>query len=78
MARTVNDVRTLNFLISPAISLIFESFTALFVPIIYVILFYPPQLILVPIAFTVAFLWSLRSYFRTIGQVTMAIADGIW
>lgn len=70
MARTINDVRTLNFLISPAISLIFESFTALFVPIIYVILFYPPQLVLVPIIFTIAFLWSLRSYFRTIGPVT--------
>ncbi|HMF31130.1 MAG TPA: ABC transporter ATP-binding protein, partial [Candidatus Lokiarchaeia archaeon] len=75
MARTVNDVRTLNFLISPAISLIFESFTALFVPTIYVILFYPTQLIIVPITFTVLFLWSLKSYMQKIGPITWQLRE---
>lgn len=75
MARTVNDVRTLNFLISPAISLIFESFTALFVPTIYVLVFYPKQLILVPVTFSVLFLLSLRSYMRKIGPITWQLRE---
>ncbi|MFX0030880.1 MAG: ABC transporter transmembrane domain-containing protein, partial [Candidatus Hermodarchaeota archaeon] len=51
MARATDDVRTLNFLISPAISLIFESFTTLIIPIIFILLFYPIQLILEPLIF---------------------------
>ncbi|HME52175.1 MAG TPA: ABC transporter ATP-binding protein [Candidatus Lokiarchaeia archaeon] len=75
MARTVNDVRTLNFLISPAISLIFESFTALFVPTIYVIIFYPVQLIIVPVTFTVVFLLALKSYMQKIGPITWQLRE---
>ncbi len=70
MARTTNDVRTLNFLISPAISLIFESFTALFVPVIYILIYYPPQLVIAPIGFAVAFILALRSYIKKIGPIT--------
>ncbi len=70
MARTTNDVRTLNFLISPAISLILESFTALVVPVIYILLFYPAQLVIVPIGFAVAFIFALRSYVKKIGPIT--------
>ncbi len=70
MARTTNDVRTLNFLISPAISLIFESFTALFVPVIYILINYPPQLVIAPIGFAVAFIFALRSYVKKIGPIT--------
>jgi len=70
MARVTDDVRMLNFLISPAISLIFESFTVLVIPIIYIIIFYPLQLILVPILFAVLFLISLRSYVRKLGPIT--------
>lgn len=70
MARATNDVRMLNFLMSPAISLIFESFTNLIVPIIYVLLFYPPQLILTPLIFTIFFLFSLRAYVRKLTPVT--------
>ncbi|MFX0039470.1 MAG: ABC transporter ATP-binding protein [Candidatus Heimdallarchaeota archaeon] len=70
MARATDDVRTMNFLISPAISLIFESFTALIIPIFYIIWFYPTQLILAPIIFSILFIFSLRSYIRKIGPVT--------
>ncbi len=70
MARATDDVRMLNFFISPAVSLIFESFTALIVPLIYILLFYPPQLILVPIIFTVSFLIALRSYIQRLGPIT--------
>jgi len=70
MARVTDDVRMLNFLISPALSLIFESFTALFVPIFYIIIFYPPQLILAPIMFAILFLFTLRSYIHKLGPIT--------
>jgi ATP-binding cassette subfamily B protein len=70
MARVTDDVRMLNFLISPALSLIVESFTFLFIPLIYIILFYPFQLIIEPIFFSVSFIILLRSYSRKIGPVT--------
>ncbi len=70
MARVTNDVRMLNFLISPAISLIFESFTALVIPLIYIILFYPLQLILAPLVFSVFFLISLRSYVKKLAPIS--------
>ncbi|MFX1256779.1 MAG: ABC transporter ATP-binding protein [Promethearchaeota archaeon] len=70
MARATNDVRMLNFLISPAISLIFESFTTLIIPTIFIALFFPTQLILTPVVFTIVFLILLRSYARKIGPIT--------
>ncbi|MBY9019983.1 MAG: ABC transporter ATP-binding protein [Candidatus Lokiarchaeota archaeon] len=70
MARVTDDVRMLNFLISPALSLIVESFTFLFIPLIYITLFYPFQLIIEPIFFSVSFLILLRTYSRKIGPVT--------
>jgi len=70
MARATDDVRNLNFLVSPAISLIFESFTNLIIPIIYIILFYPTQLIITPLIFTIFFLIALRDYNNKIGPVS--------
>jgi len=70
MARATDDVRTMNFLISPAISLIFESFTALIIPLFYIFFFYPTQLILAPIIFSILFFFALKSYIRKIGPVT--------
>jgi ATP-binding cassette subfamily B protein len=70
MARATDDVRMLNFLISPAISLIFESFTSLVIPIFFIIFFYPIQLILEPIGFTILFLIQLRAYNRKLSPVT--------
>ncbi len=70
MARATDDVRTMNFLISPAISLIFESFMSLIIPIFYIIAFYPSQLILTPLIFSVLFFFALKSYIQKIGPVT--------
>ncbi|TFG04073.1 MAG: ABC transporter ATP-binding protein [Promethearchaeota archaeon] len=70
MARATDDVRSMNFLISPAISLILESFTNIIVPIIFIYLFYPTQLLFAPLLFTVLFLITLNSYSRKIGPVT--------
>jgi len=70
MARVTDDVRMLNFLISPALSLVIESFTYLFIPVIYIVLYYPFQLIIEPIFFSISFLILLRSYSRKIGPIT--------
>ncbi len=70
MARATDDVRTMNFLISPAISLIFESFTSLIVPLFYILAFYPSQLILAPLIFSLLFFFALKSYTRKIGPIT--------
>lgn len=70
MARATNDVRMLNFMISPAFSLILESFTALIIPLIYIALFFPPQLLLAPVIFVILFLFALKSYNRKITPVT--------
>ncbi|MFX1287407.1 MAG: ABC transporter ATP-binding protein [Promethearchaeota archaeon] len=70
MARATDDVRMLNFLISPAVSLILESFTTLIIPIIFIIIFYPIQLIFEPITFTILFLISLRRYNRKLSPIT--------
>ena len=70
MARATDDVRMLNFMISPAVSLIFESFTSLVIPIIFILLLFPVQLVIEPIIFTVLFLISLRRYNRKLGPVT--------
>ena len=73
MARVTDDVRMLNFLISPALSLVIESFTFLFIPVIYIILNYPIQLIIEPIIFSISFLFLVRSYSRKIGPVTFEL-----
>jgi len=73
MALATNDVRMLNFLISPAISLIFESFTVLVIPLIYIILFYPVQLIFAPLVFAILFLISLRSYVKKIAPISFQL-----
>ncbi|MFX0181059.1 MAG: ABC transporter ATP-binding protein [Candidatus Hodarchaeota archaeon] len=70
MARVTDDVRMLNFLMSPAISLILESFTSLIIPIFFIIFVYPVELVLEPIIFTCLFLITLRSYNRKLSPVT--------
>ncbi len=70
MARATNDVRYLNFLVSPALSLIINAFTTLIVPMIFIIFYYPPQLVIIPIAFTILFLIALRDYNKKMRPVT--------
>ncbi|MHA1783798.1 MAG: ABC transporter ATP-binding protein, partial [Candidatus Helarchaeota archaeon] len=70
MARATNDVRMLNFLISPALSLIIDSFTSLIVPIIYISIFFPIELIITPLCFLILFLVTLRIYSNQLSPVT--------
>ncbi|MFX1537128.1 MAG: ABC transporter ATP-binding protein [Promethearchaeota archaeon] len=70
MARATNDVRMLNFMISPGLSLLFESFMNLITPIVFILIFYPSELLLTPILFTVFFIITLRGYTRKLGPVS--------
>ena len=70
MARATNDVRMLNFMISPGISLLFESFMNLITPIVFIAILYPSELLLTPILFTIFFLITLRGYTRKLGPVS--------
>ncbi len=70
MARATNDVRMLNFMISPGLSLLFESFMNLITPMVFIAIFYPSELLITPILFTIFFLITLRGYIRKLGPVS--------
>ncbi|MDD1777574.1 MAG: ABC transporter ATP-binding protein/permease [Candidatus Helarchaeota archaeon] len=75
MALATNDIRMLNFLISPALSLIINAFTSLIVPIVFIALFYPTQLVITPIAFCLLFIITLRDYLKKIGPITVKLQN---
>ncbi|MFW9779042.1 MAG: ABC transporter ATP-binding protein [Candidatus Heimdallarchaeota archaeon] len=70
MARTANDVRMLNFLVSPALSLIFQSGLNIVIPLVFIFMFYPTELLIVPLIYTILFIITLRSYSRELNPVT--------
>lgn len=70
MARATNDVRMLNFFVSPAVSLMFESSMSVVVPLVLIGLLYPADLLLVPFIFVVLFAITLRGYTNKLGPVT--------
>lgn len=72
MARTANDVRQLGMMVNPGLSLIFDSFTALIVPIVTIALL-DPKLLPPPLIFTVLFIISLRVYMRKLTPASMAM-----
>ncbi len=72
MARATNDVRQINFLISPALTLIIQAFLSVLIPILMIWLIpeYPPQLIIFPLIFNILFIIVVRRYVKTFGPVT--------
>jgi ATP-binding cassette subfamily B protein len=64
MARATNDVRFLNFLISPAIGMLFDATVNLIVPIYLIIVGYPLELIIIPGIFSVIFIAFLRKFLK--------------
>lgn len=72
MARASNDVRQLNPLMNPGISLITQSTLGLVVPIA-VIGTLDLRLLFAPLLFTVGFLFSLRHYMMRLAPVTGAL-----
>ena len=72
MARAANDVRSLNDMISPGVSLILDSMTGLVVPIIFIgVLDW--RLLLTPLLFTVGFYFTVRRYVDQLEPVSMAM-----
>ena len=70
MARSTWDVRQLNFLISPAITLIFEALLNIIAPIVLISLKYPTQFLITPILFGFAFGFSLKRYTNKLSSIT--------
>ncbi|MEZ4865696.1 MAG: ABC transporter ATP-binding protein [Caldilineaceae bacterium] len=68
MARASNDVRQLNPMMNPGVSLITESMMAIIAPIAFISTI-QPQLLLAPILFVIAYAFALRHYIRQLNPV---------
>ncbi len=75
MARTADDVRMLNFLVSPALSLIGEAIISLIAPILYIIVRYPAQLAIIPLLFLIFLVFYVQGYFKRLKPVTRELRD---
>ncbi|MDQ2683889.1 MAG: ABC transporter ATP-binding protein/permease [Chloroflexota bacterium] len=71
MARANNDVSQINWMITPGLSLIIDSFAALVIPIVIIGLI-DVRLLAAPLLFTVFFITSLRWYMRRMEPVANA------
>ncbi|MHA1111948.1 MAG: ABC transporter ATP-binding protein [Promethearchaeota archaeon] len=70
MARTADDVRMLNYMISPALALIGEAIASLIIPIVVIITTYPSQLAIIPSAFLIFLVFYVQGYFKKLKPVT--------
>jgi ATP-binding cassette subfamily B protein len=68
MARAANDVRQLNPMMNPGVSLITESGLSLVVPLVFIATI-DPRLLVAPLCFVAAFGFALRSYMRQLNPV---------
>lgn len=74
MARGASDVRQLGTMFSPGIDLLVDSLTQGIVPIIF-IAFLDPRLLVAPLIFAVAFIWSIRRFMRHLSPVSAAMRE---
>lgn len=74
MARANNDVRMLDFMMSPGFDLILDSFSGLVIALIY-IGFVNVQLLLTPVLFTVVFGISLWQYNKRLNAVSTQMRE---
>jgi ATP-binding cassette subfamily B protein len=72
MARAANDVRQLNAMINPGVSLILDSFMSLLIPLIFIAVI-NPQLLLAPLGFVCLFALALRGYTRRLNPVNASM-----
>jgi ATP-binding cassette subfamily B protein len=68
MARATNDVRQLNPMMNPGVSLIIESIMGIVAPLIF-IAFLRPELLVAPMLFVIAYIFALRRYTRQLNPV---------
>jgi ATP-binding cassette subfamily B protein len=69
MARAANDVRQLNPMMNPGVSLITESLMAIITPLVF-IAFLRVELLLAPLLFLLVFVFALRRYIDQLNPVT--------
>ncbi len=74
MARATNDVREINLLFSPGLTLVLGSLNFLIVPL-FVAPTYHPQLILTPLIFVVFYFIALAHYLKTLRPVTEDVRE---
>ena len=68
MARASDDVRQLNPMMNPGVSLITESIMAIAAPMLF-ISFIDPRLLLAPICFVIVYIFALRHYVKQLNPV---------
>ncbi|GAB4312014.1 MAG: ABC transporter ATP-binding protein [Promethearchaeota archaeon] len=73
VARATDDVRLLNYMVSPALSLILSGAVSTAIPLAVIAARYPPQLLVAPLAFVAAFVVALRRYVGRLAPVTLAL-----
>ena len=71
MARATNDVRLLNFFISPALYMLLDAFINLIVPIYLIGSTYRLELVLIPIIFSVIFILYLTRFLKKLSPPTI-------
>lgn len=69
MAKATNDVREVNYLFSPGVTMVLGSLVFLIIPVIYSIQ-YHMSLVIVPLIFIVMYFWSIRKYLNKLSPVT--------
>jgi ATP-binding cassette subfamily B protein len=72
MARAANDVRQLNMMVNPGLSLIIDAFTGLIVPLIVIALL-DLRLLVPPLLYTVVFIVALKRYMRELNPVSASM-----
>jgi ATP-binding cassette subfamily B protein len=68
MARATNDVRQLNPMMNPGVSLITESIMGIIAPLVF-IAFLRPALLVAPVLFVIAYIFALRLYVKQLNPV---------
>jgi ATP-binding cassette subfamily B protein len=68
MARATNDVRQLNPMMNPGVSLITESIISIIAPLVF-IAFLRVELLVAPLLFVIAYLFALRRYVNQLNPV---------
>ncbi len=68
MARATNDVRQLNPMMNPGVSLIIESIMGIIAPLVF-IAFLRPELLVAPVLFVIAYIFALRRYVNQLNPV---------
>lgn len=74
MARATNDVRQVNYIFSPGLSMVIGSLAFLIMPLIQAPR-YAPQLVLVPILFIVFYFLALWEYLATLKPITDEVRE---